>query len=297
MSEKMATMVVDLGFSSAKYMFNGIKGRVSSAFRSGAGGYLFGDDALIRTGSSYLKTPEELVRHYPAFVTVCMEKAGVSPDIKIKLVIGLPYLFWKMEYRNGGVVETLAKTLKRDNVVDVSVLPQGLCGVADYLDSSPDSNGNILAIDIGFNSVVFALFNVLENNIIHINSYYKRGIHQMAVDHVLPRIAHLAPARTYTPLETSILIERGVLQYGFKAFDIHEEVHQAAKEYVKAIFDDIFGELQFKLDTTEVADKIILFGGGAALLEKLIQVSIPFEILDEPEYANARGFHILSHRE
>lgn len=59
---------------------------------------------------------------------------------------------------------------------------------------------------------------------------------------MLPRIAHLAPARTFTPLQISVLVERGQLQYGFETFDIRGEVQQAAKEYVKAVLDDIYGE-------------------------------------------------------
>lgn len=56
-------LVVDLGFSSAKYLFGGKKGRIPSGFRSNAGGYVYGEDAMVKSGSSYLKTPEELIRH------------------------------------------------------------------------------------------------------------------------------------------------------------------------------------------------------------------------------------------
>lgn len=285
--------VVDLGFSSAKYMCGDKKGRVPSAFRSQAGGYVYGEAALVKAGSSYLKTPEELIRHYPAFVKVCLERMGVT-DEPVKLAVGLPYLYWLMENREGGAVEHLANTLQNDNITSVSVLPQGLGGVRSYLETAKGkASGNILAVDIGFNTIIFTLFSVEKGEIIYGNTFNKRGIHQMANDHVLPRIAHLAPARTFTPLETSVLVERGELQYGFDTHDIRGEVKQAAQEYVQAVLDDIYGEIQAEAGTHAVAPTLLLFGGGAALLSGSMPGNAPFTILPEPEYANARGFALL----
>jgi hypothetical protein len=293
--EQRASMVVDLGFSSAKYIFDGKKGRVPSAFRSKAGGYVYGEEALVKAGSSYLKTPEELIRHYPEFVKLCMNRAGIPDGQKVNLAVGLPYLFWAMENRPGGSVEVLAAALKRDNIENVCVLPQGLGGIRSYIDDSEGSAiGNVLAVDIGFNTVIFTLFSIDEGKIIHGNTFNKRGIHQMANDHVLPRIAQLAPARTFTPLEISILVERGEIQYGFDKFDIRGEIQQAAQEYVKAVIDDIYGEIQAESGTHATAPILLLFGGGAALLAGTLPVNAPFTILPEPEYANARGFASLA---
>lgn len=287
-------MVVDLGFSSAKYMYGGKKGRVPSAFRSQAGGYIFGEEALVKAGSSYLKTPEELIRYYPEFVSICMKRVGIEGD-DVRLAVGLPYLFWAMENRQGGAVEQLTRTLTRDNIKSVVVLPQGLGGVKAYLHAqATQPSGNILAVDIGFNTVIFTLFSVEQGRIIYGNTFNKRGIHQMANDHVLPRIAHLAPARTYTPLEISVLVERGQMQYGFETFDIRGEVHQAAQEYVRAVLDDIYGEIQAESGTYATAPNLLLFGGGAALLSGSLPGDAPFTILPEPEYANARGFNALA---
>ena len=288
-------VVVDLGFSSAKYSCGNVKGRVTSGFRSQAGGYVYGEQALIKAGSSYLKTPEELIRHYPAFVNICLERLGKTGK-SVKLAVGLPYLFWAMENREGGAVEQLANNLKTScDVNSVEVLPQGLGGVRSYLETAgKEISGNVLAVDIGFNTIIFTLFSIDSGEIIYGNTFNKRGIHQMACDHVLPRIAHLAPARTFTPLETSVLVERGQLQYGFEVFDIRGEVAQAAQEYVKAVLDDIYGEIQAEAGTHAIAPNLILFGGGAALLSGSLPVNTPFSILPEPEYANARGFALLA---
>jgi plasmid segregation protein ParM len=287
-------LVVDLGFSSAKYMYLDQKGRVPSGYRSMAGGYLYGEEAMIKSGSSYLKTPEELLRHYPEFVSICRKKAGVPDDVRVRLAVGLPYLFWEMENRPGGSVEKLADSLRGENVEDVFVLPQGLGGVKSYLDTTDGVKGNILAVDIGFNTVIFTLFSADEGKIIYGNTFNKRGIHQMAVDHVLPRIAHLAPARTFTPLETGILVERGEFQYGFDVFDIKGEISQSAQEYFPAIIDDIYGEIQAESGTYATAPNLLLFGGGASIMDGVLPEKTRFTILPEPEYANARGFSLLA---
>jgi hypothetical protein len=199
-----------------------------------------------------------------------------------------------MENRPGGVVEQLANTLTTDGISSVHVLPQGLGGTRYYIEGVENVTGNILSLDIGFNTAIVTLFSTESGRMIYGNTFNKRGIHQMANDHVLPRIAHLAPARTFTPLEISVLVERGEFQYGFDTIDIRGEVHQAAQEYIKALIDDIFGEIQAESGTHSVSATMLLFGGGAALLSGSIPGNSPFIILDEPEYANARGFGLLA---
>ena len=287
-------LVVDLGFSSAKYIFGEKKGRVPSAFRSKIGGYLYGEDAMVKSGSSYLKTPAELIRHYPEFVKICKERAGAEGSVT--LAVGLPYLFWEQESRAGGAVGQLKSLLSEmDGVDGAHVLPQGLGGIKAYLKSTDiTDDGNILAVDIGFNTVIFTLFSRKSGGIIYGNTFNKRGIHQMAVEHVLPRIVHLAPARTFTPLEISILVERGEMQYSFDTFDIRGEVQAAAHEYVKAVLDDIYGEIEAEAGTHATISTLLLFGGGAALLSGSLPGNSKFTILDEPEYANARGFSLIA---
>lgn len=286
-------LVVDLGFSSAKFICGDTKGRVPSAFRAKVGGYTYGEDAMIKAGSSYLKTPAELLRHYPAFVDLCRKRVGAEGR-NINLAVGLPYMFWVQENRPGGAVEQLRDSLSGEGVDSVHVLPQGLGGVRSYLDVTEKSNGGILAVDIGFNTVIFTLFSQEKGGIIYGNTFNKRGIHQMAIEHVLPRIVHLAPARTFTPLEISVLIERGEMQVTFDTIDIRAEVQQAAQEYIKSVLEDIAGEIEAEAGTHAKISKLLLFGGGAALLKGSLPVDTPYTILDEPEYANARGFATLA---
>jgi len=185
--------------------------------------------------------------------------------------------------------------LSSEMTSSVLVLPQGLGGIRAYIDSVHSKvSGNILAIDIGFNTVIFTVFSMEEGKILYGNTFNKRGIHQMAKNYVLPRIKHMAPARTFTPVEISVIMERGTLQYGTDIYDIQGEVYSAAQEYVKPILKDIYGEVRAELGAQAVTPNLLFFGGGAAILSASIPDDMPFIIPEEPEYANARGFAILA---
>jgi len=282
--------VCDLGFSSLKWVYGKKKGRIVSAYRRSHEGLVVGEDALLTSGSSYLKTLEDLVHHYPAFVAEAAAIANVPSETS--LVVGLPYGAWVAEKdKDAGVVKTLTRVLNASGWTDVRVLPQGLGGVRLFLNQNQGQTGNILAVDIGFNTVIFTLVDGTSHAIIYGDTFYKRGVHQMATQLLLPTIRDLAPSRTFSPVEISYLIERGYVQYGFERHDITGEIETAAKAYIDDVLCDISGELQAHLGLKASFETVLIFGGGAILIRDIIQAKkVSIEILQEPEYANALGF-------
>lgn len=290
----MNVLVCDFGFSSAKWIYGDRKGRIISAFSYNGDKLLTGEDALMSSGSSYLKTMEELVRYYPVFVEQCQKQAAT--DGEIHLAVGLPYSFWQEQHKPGGAVPALAKSLTGGTIKEVSVFPQGLGGLRDYLDSLPERPaGNVLGIDIGFNTIIFTLFSPQRKQIIHGKTLNKRGVHQMATSFLLPQIKDFAPSGTFTPVEIAFLIEKGYLQYGFERHDVTREIQDAGVAYFEHIISDIQGELQGHVGMHADFDRVLLFGGGASLLKTGLPTrNIEVVILPEPEYANARGFLTLA---
>ena len=283
--------VCDLGFSALKWVSGDKRGRIISAHRrTHDGQILVGDEALMTAGSSYLKTLEDLVHFYPTFVDAAAKAAEAQKGIP--LVVGLPYGAWVAENdRSAGVVKTLSRVMNGSGWPDVRVLPQGLGGIRLFLDQNPETNGNVLAVDIGFNTVIFTLFAAGSRNIIYGDTFYKRGVHQMATQLLLPNIRELAPSRTFTPVEVSYLIEHGYIQYGFERHDISKEIETAAKSYIEDVLRDINGELQAHLGLKANFDTVLVFGGGATLIRDTISSSkVNIKILPEPEFANAAGF-------
>lgn len=282
--------VCDLGFSSLKWVYGEKRGRVVSAYRRNHEGLVVGEDALLTSGSSYLKTLEDLVHLYPDFVSEAATTAMVPTGTP--LVVGLPYGAWVAEKDKGvGIVKTLTKVLNASGWPDVRVLPQGLGGVRLFLSQNQEQTGNILAVDIGFNTVIFTLVDGASHSIVYGDTFYKRGVHQMATQLLFPTIRDLAPSRTFSPVEISYLIERGYVQYGFERHDITGEIEKAAKVYIDDVLRDISGELQAHLGLKASFETVLVFGGGAILIRDIIQAKkVSVEILHEPEFANALGF-------
>jgi plasmid segregation protein ParM len=290
----MDVLVCDLGFSSAKWIYSERQGRIVSAFSYNGENLLIGEEALLSSGSSYLKTMEELVRYYPVFVEHCQKVAATEGDLL--LAVGLPYSFWQEQHRPGGAVPALAKSLTGGAIKEVAIFPQGLGGLRDYLDKLDERpTGNVLGIDIGFNTIIFTLFSPQRKQIIHGKTLNKRGVHQMATSFLLPRIKSLAPSGTFTPVEIAFLIEKGYLQYGFERHDVTKEIHEAGVAYIEHIIRDVQGELQAHVGMHADFERVLLFGGGAALLkDEFPAKNIEVVILPEPEFANARGFLSLA---
>lgn len=278
-------LVVDLGFNSAKYICGAQKGRVPSAFRCKPGGYVYGAEAMLRSGFSYLKTPAELLRHYPEYVKLCRKLAGAQ-DRDVKLAIGLPARYI-IGSRPGDCVYQLKQALLDEGFGDVHILSQTFGGIISFTDEIERPRGNTIVVDIGFNTVFFTLFSEDCGGCIHAKALKKRGISQLAVELVLPRIAHLLSFRTCTPLEISRLMERGEINSIFETIDIRSYFQPAAQEYVRALFDDIQGEIESEEDLPPVDDlNYVLIGGGAALLSGSLPANMPFTILNEPEWVS-----------
>jgi plasmid segregation protein ParM len=304
-------LIVDLGFSSAKWLHVDKKGTVRSWFRkskSDVEGYLYrgdrylvGERALLETGSRYLRTVEELVDLYPLFVSVCAHKGGMQQDDTV--VIGLPYDYWKGEVaqaRNGGVnsIDSLQNSLKHivgDNTIDfrqVIVFPQGLGGIKTYLNANPSSSGDILAVDIGFNTVIYTLYSCAQGEILTGKTFYKKGIHDMAVNSLLPEIQGHIQGKTLTPLEIDYTMRAGMLQVGFDRIDITPEIEEAARAYVNDLLGLVMGDLKAHGGVV-VFDTVLCFGGGAKLLNGKVESSrVNVVVMEEPEFANAIGFRI-----
>ena len=302
-------LVVDLGFSAAKWVYNNKKGRLKSAFRKTKKheGYLFkgsryvlGEKALLETGSYYLRTVEELVKYYPLFTAYCAEKAGVKDDET--LVVGLPYDFWESEaakIKKGekSVIDSLTKSLAAIQVNDriyhfekVYIYPQGLGGIRTFLDEYSETQGNILGIDIGFNSIIYALYSVDEKELINGKTIYKKGIHEMAVNYLLPEISEHIPGKTLTPIEINHIIESRHIQIAFERIDVGPEIDESASSYIKDILSFIIGDLKAHGGVITFTT-VVFFGGGARLIQDIITSSkVRVITLNEPEFANAVGF-------
>jgi len=283
--------VVDGGFGFTKWLYGDKKGKVRSCYKRYGDEWLIGERALLETGSRYLRNVDELIEMYPQFVRYCEKEAGVEGrDV---LVVGLPYTSFEEDVESGGVImERLIRDLRSLGYEKVFVFPQGLGGIKWFLSGRPGFEGNVLGIDVGFNTVIVVLYSVKEKRIIVARTYYKRGIYDLTVSLLLPKIRKFLGDRTITPIELNYLMEHKKLQMGFDVIDLAPEVEESVEEYVgdllKFILRDIksgFGLIAF--------DVVVFMGGGANWLKgKVESQKVEVVVLDEPEYANAYGFRV-----
>lgn len=301
-------LIVDLGFSSAKWLHKDKKGIVKSCFRKTKdNGYPFrgesydiGDRALLQTGSHYLRTVDELVEMYPLFVAVAGDRAGIQSDNA--LAVGLPYDFWKQEMKkkktnSPNIIDSLASSLGlisvgREYAFDnVLVLPQGLGGIKAYL-AGNKAEGNILAIDVGFNTVISTLYSCGEGEILTGKTYYKKGLHDMAVNLLLPEIQKHIHGKTLTPLEINHIVQTGSIQVGFDLIDVRSEIENAVNTYVHDLLSLVIGDLKAHGGVITF-QTVLFFGGGARWLKDRVESQrVKIVALDEPEFSNAIGFRV-----
>lgn len=291
--------VCDLGFSALKWKYGESKGRIVSAFTRQDRAIILGEDALLGTGSSYIKTPEELVRFYPPFVEQAASDAGIPAEADLVLAVGLPYGFWlnesaKDSSQEVSAIAQLKQTLSRGPFQIVFVFPQGLGGIISHLNGTNGNSGNVLGIDIGFNTVISTLYSRKSGRIIYGETYYKRGVHQMAVKLLLPKIANYIPGRSLTPVEISYLMEKGYIQYGLDQIDLKPEIEQASRVYMEDTLADIVGDLRAHLGGAGDFTEVVFFGGGARLFKGISSHKVQVTIIPDPEYANAGGFEQLA---
>lgn len=318
----MGVFVVDLGFSSAKWLNEKGEGMVASCYRKTKEdrldsysyreeSYIVGERALLETGSQYIRTVEELLEMYPLFVSVCIKKSDefYISNGKDTLAVGLPYEYWKAETEKvwkgkKNAINQLVNDLsdftvnsKSYQFSQVHVYPQGLGGIKAYL-AQNECKGNILGIDIGFNTVIYTLYCCEEKEILTGKTFYKKGLHEIAVSKLLPILQSKGfSGKSFTPIELNHVIRTGFVQSGFDKIDLTPEIREASDEYFSDTLQLIIGDLKAHSGVVTF-DTIVFFGGGARMLTNRVKSEkVKVEIVPRPEYANAVGFMLKAQEE
>lgn len=279
--------VVDGGFGFVKWLWQEKKGKIRSCYKRQGDGWLVGEKALLETGSRYLRTVEELVEMYPVFIRACEERAGIKESDKDVIVAGLPYSVFE---EGGGLIEKLENRLKGLGYEETFVFPQGLGGIKWFLKNNPEVRGNVLGIDIGFNTVIVVLYSVEEKEILISRTYYKKGIYDLTTSLLLPRIKKFVGDRTLTPIELNYLMEHKQLQIGFDAVDLAPEVEESVEEYVQDLISFIMNDIKSSFGVVPFSHAVFMGGGASWLRGKVEGKKVKIVIPDEPEFANVYGF-------
>lgn len=284
-------LVVDGGFGWVKWVSGESRGKFRSCYKRVGEEVLWGERALLESGSRYLRTVEELIELYPEVVREVERASGVKA--REYLVLGLPYGY--LENLDVEGVEGIKGRIRRmSGYSEVMVFPQGIGGVKWYLKSlrerGEEVGGNVLGIDIGFNTVIVVLYSVMERRILIGRTYYRKGVYDLAVNFLYPRIEKFVRGRNLTPIELNYLMESGYLQVGFERIDLRPEVGEAVEEYASDLVQFIVHDLKASLGVVTF-ERVVFFGGGSYALRGRVEgKSVVVEVMEDAEYANAYGF-------
>ncbi len=280
-------LVVDGGFGFIKWLYGDKKGRIRSCYKKFGDEWVIGERALLESGSRYLRTVDELIEMYPVFVREVEGRIGVIEREVIG--VGLPYSVFESEAYEERE-EVLKRRMKGLGYREVYVLPQGLGGIKWFLRNRGDVRGNILGIDIGFNTLIVVLYSVIEREILMARTYYKKGVYDLVVSFLFPRIKKFIGERSLTPVELNYLMEHRKLQIGFDVVDIMPEVEESVVEYVDDLIFFVMNDIRASFGVVPF-EVIVLMGGGANWLRgKIESKRVEVVVLDEPEYSNVYGF-------
>ena len=88
-------------------------------------------------------------------------------------------------------------------------------GIKAYLhENSSASGSSILAVDIGFNTVIYTLYSCAQGEILTGKTFYKKGIHDMAVNGLFPEIQGHIRARPSPRLKSTTSYRPGCFKWG-----------------------------------------------------------------------------------
>lgn len=281
-------LVVDGGFGFVKWFYKGNVGKFRSCYKRMGDEWVFGEKALLETGSRYLRTVDELVEIYPLIVKEVERRAKANErDI---CCVGLPLSVFEGD-SFADFQAILDAKLKRIGYREVYVLPQGLGGIKWFLKGRGDFEGNILGIDIGFNTVIVVLYSVREKEILIARTYYKKGVYDLVVSLLMPRIKKFIGERTLTPIELNYLMEHKKLQIGFDVIDLAPEVDESVAEYVEDLLKFIINDVKASIGVVPF-EVVVFMGGGANWLRDRVEAKkVEIVILENSEFANVYGFY------
>lgn len=215
------------------------------------------------------------------------------------LVTGLPVSQYMDETRKRAIAEqmrgTHQVTPKRSVTVEqVKVIPQPVGGFLDYIaqEDADIGDARVLVIDPGFFSVDWV---VIANSDLHRQS---SGTSLEASSVVLGEAARIiakdyGAAISTEKLENAVRADKSdVLVLGTKV-EIAPYIEQATKTVAPVVVESIRKALRKE---SELADLILLVGGGSVFFKDSIQAAFPrltVAMTKEPVHSNARGFWIM----
>jgi plasmid segregation protein ParM len=238
-----------------------------------------------------------LVNHY---LTQC-GLSGVDIDL---LVVGLPMSqYYSRTGKRSEMVEKKIASLmtpvtpvgltpQPPRIREVRVVPQGRSALVDHmfgwdLKELGEYMDRTAIIDIGGRTTDLAYILRGETN-----DPNNSGSLQIGVLNVLAQLngvlmAHFNRSKEYPPQ----VLDRALRERRLLVNQVNEDVGEQVDEAVATVAGRLIEEIRSRIVDADIADKILLVGGGASVFGAVLRKAYPNAIVPvDPSWANVRGF-------
>ena len=222
-----------------------------------------------------------LLAHTPYFLMHILDKAKIDIGSIDTLITGLPIAAFSRR-------DEAVAILKSMGIQDVRIVPQGVGALAAYTHEyasrcRPDDEG--LVIDVGANTVITVAHNGYQADAMGSNQMDEMGI--MAVAKTLQGVFKALTGSEYSVIEAARAIRTHEIKNKGQRIDVSRQVEAALNDHVSTLVGSI--ATRYKQSINKL-DHVILAGGGAYLIRKHLPTDWPVVMLDQPEFANVRGY-------
>jgi len=300
---------VDIGFGDTKYIlkknneeiiqekFPTAVEQVSLRAKNDEDVYKFdGKISYYRVGERAVKNAsitrdmDYLTKISPLLIYHILKKNGIEKlEEPLKIRTGLS-LFYYNEYK-----EKFKQTLKEFEVNEnkisthIDLFAQGQGILYDYLDKTDTNVDEIVVIDIGYNTIDFLHFT-------NRNGYVPFKANCFGIDEgaylAVSELRDFIEAEygiNLTEQQANKVLNSKQVKVNGENINLDEIVDEIKRNYTKRIINDF---IKVRKKIMSDVDKIIFGGGGSHFLDfnELNKFHKGIEIVENPEFANARGY-------
>jgi hypothetical protein len=240
-------------------------------------------ETALRPGlyQDYELSVDWLLAHVPFFLLHALDKAQVDIANIDTIITGLPIAAFSRR-------DEVVAILNNMGIPNVITVPQGVGALQAYVHEyasrcHPDDEG--LVIDIGANTVITIAHNGYQADAMGSNQMNEMGI--MAVAKTLQGVFKAMTGSEYSVIEAAKAIRTHEIKSKGQRIDVSAQVEAALNNHVETLINSIAIRYKQSIDRL---DHVILAGGGAYLIRKHLPQDWPVVVLEQPEFANVRGY-------
>jgi hypothetical protein len=271
----------------------GVFGEGTKKYTIGDNTLVVGEDALIaEVNSDYNMEVADLMLNVPVFVAKAADLAGIDLATVEVLALGLqiPHFTQNrarlLEIMNKYTVNGITYT--HDEVL---IIPQAIGVLQTYLHETPFKKDNEegMILDCGGNTLHVLGYRGAKARHEGTTTYEKKGIAAAAMK-VRVMIQEEVGLQYSIPKTMEVMRTNKIVLFRGKEIDLSDKIDNILNDHFAELIRAVQTDFQMIFDTK---NKLILAGGGAALLKKHLPDywQDMSEVLYEPEFANVRGYY------